>query len=91
VAPGGVILHIGLGDSEGGLDLRKATLQEVTFIGTYTYTMADFRSALAALADGRLGRLGWVERRPLAEGQAAFQALDRGQVAAAKIALEPDI
>src|SRR3546814_7018118 len=33
VAPGGVILHIGLGDSERGLDVRRATLQEVTFIG----------------------------------------------------------
>jgi threonine dehydrogenase-like Zn-dependent dehydrogenase len=89
VRPGGVILHIGLGDGEGGLDLRRATLQEVTFIGTYTYTMADFRSALTALADRRLGGLGWVERRPLSAGQEAFQALDRGEVAAAKIALEP--
>jgi threonine dehydrogenase-like Zn-dependent dehydrogenase len=89
VRPGGVILHIGLGDNDGGLDVRKATLQEVTFIGTYTYTMTDFANALAALAGGRLGRLDWVERRPLAEGLAAFQALDRGEVAAAKIALEP--
>jgi alcohol dehydrogenase len=89
VRPGGVILHIGLGDSAGGLDLRKLTLQEVTFIGTYTYTMTDFTQALAALAAGRLGKLGWVERRPLAGGLEAFRALDQGQVAAAKIALEP--
>lgn len=89
VGPGGVILHIGLGDNAGGLDVRKMTLQEVTLIGTYTYTMADFASALGALADGRLGGLGWLERRPLAEGLAAFRALDAGQVAAAKIALEP--
>ena len=90
VMPGGVILHIGLGDNEGGLDVRRATLQEVTFIGTYTYTMIDFGNALAALAAGRLGSLGWVERRPLAEGLAAFRDLDGGKVAAAKIALEPD-
>jgi len=89
VAPGGVILHIGLGDGSGGLDVRKATLQEVTFIGTYTYTMADFASALAALAAGRLGGLGWVERRPLAAGLEAFRDLDGGRVAAAKIALQP--
>ncbi|MPZ12331.1 MAG: alcohol dehydrogenase catalytic domain-containing protein [Kiloniellaceae bacterium] len=89
VRPGGVILHIGLGDNEGGLDIRKATLQEVTFIGTYTYTMPDFQSALAALAERRLGRLGWVERRPLAAGLGAFRDLDGGRVAAAKIALEP--
>lgn len=89
VTPGGVILHIGLGDNEGGLDVRRATLQEITFIGTYTYTMTDFADALAALAAGRLGALGWVEPRPLADGLAAFRDLDRGRVAAAKIALEP--
>lgn len=91
VAPGGVILHIGLGDNDGGLDVRRATLQEVTFIGTYTYTMADFQNALDALAAGRLGALGWVERRALAEGLAAFRDLDGGRVAAAKIALEPAV
>lgn len=90
VRPGGVILHIGLGDGAGGLDVRKLTLQEVTFVGTYTYTMTDFAQALGALAAGRLGKLGWVERRPLAGGLEAFQALDQGQVAAAKIALEPE-
>jgi threonine dehydrogenase-like Zn-dependent dehydrogenase len=89
VRPGGVILHIGLGDGDGGLDVRKATLQEVTFVGTYTYTMTDFQNALTALAAGRLGGLGWVEPRPLAEGLDAFRALDRGEVAAAKIALQP--
>jgi L-iditol 2-dehydrogenase len=51
--------------------------------------MTDFAEALAALAGGRLGALGWVERRPLAEGLQAFQALDAGKVAAAKIALQP--
>ncbi|MEM6306933.1 MAG: alcohol dehydrogenase catalytic domain-containing protein, partial [Pseudomonadota bacterium] len=43
VKPGGVIGHIGLGSGEGGLDIRRMTLQEITFIGTYTYTMQDFR------------------------------------------------
>ena len=38
VMPGGVIAHVGLGDSAEGFDVRYATLQEVTFIGTYTYT-----------------------------------------------------
>ena len=34
--PGGVIGHIGLGEGVGGLDIRRMTLQEITFIGTYT-------------------------------------------------------
>jgi len=39
-----VIAHIGLGEAEGGLDIRRMTLQEITFIGTYTYTADDFRA-----------------------------------------------
>jgi len=44
VRPGGVIAHIGLGEAAGGLDVRRMTLQEITFIGTYTYTADDFRA-----------------------------------------------
>ena len=60
----GVIVHIGLLEAEGGLDVRKMTLQEITFIGTYTYTMADFRDTVAALDAGKLGELKWIEKRP---------------------------
>ena len=55
------IAHIGLGSAEGGLDIRRMTLQEITFIGTYTYTAADFRDTAAAMFDGRLGPLDWTE------------------------------
>ena len=89
VRPGGVIMHIGLGSSEGGLDIRRATLQEITFIGTYTYTAADFRAAAAAMFDGRLGALDWYEVRPLEDGAKAFAHLRQGQVAAPKIILKP--
>ncbi|MGE0202117.1 MAG: zinc-binding dehydrogenase [Hyphomicrobiaceae bacterium] len=87
VAPGGVIVHIGLAGGEGGLDTRKLTLQEVTFIGTYTYTMVEFRETLAGLAAGIFGPLDWIEQRPLAEGVRAFADLKAGGVAAAKIVL----
>ncbi len=89
VKPGGVVMHIGLMDSAGGLDIRKITLQEVTFIGTYTYTMVDFRATVAMLNSGALGSLDWIEQRPLAEGGAAFQDIDRGSTPAAKIVLSP--
>lgn len=89
VAPGGVILHIGLGDAEGGVDARRATLQEITFIGTYTYTAADFRDTADAVFDGRLGPLDWAESRPLAEGPEAFRDLRQNRVAAPKIILHP--
>jgi L-iditol 2-dehydrogenase len=89
VAPGGVIVHIGLGSSEGGLDVRRATLQEIAFIGTYTYTAQDFRDCAKAMWDGRLGALDWIETRPLSEGAAAFDDIRAGRVAAPKIILKP--
>ena len=55
VAPGGVIVHIGLGSAEGGLDLRRITLQEIRILGSYTYTLKDIRDTCAAIFDGRLG------------------------------------
>ena len=88
-APGGVIVHIGLGEDEGGLDVRRMTLQEITFIGTYTYTAADFRDCAAALFDGRLGPLDWTETRPLSDGARAFDDIRAGRVAAPKIILKP--
>ena len=88
-APGGVITHIGLAGGDAGLDTRKMTLQEITFIGTYTYTMADFHATAQAIFAGRMGNFNWVDRRPLSEGAKAFKDLDTASVAAAKIVLLP--
>lgn len=87
--PGGVILHIGLGGGSGGLDIRRITLQEITFIGTYTYTAQDFRDTCAAMFDGRLGPLDWFETRALSEGAQAFADIRSGSVPAPKIILKP--
>ena len=89
VRAGGAIVHIGLLPGSGGLDVRKLTLQEVTFIGSYCYTMVDFRATVAALASGRLGGLDWFEERPLQAGARAFADLDGGRTGAAKIILRP--
>ncbi|APE44485.1 galactitol-1-phosphate 5-dehydrogenase [Sulfitobacter alexandrii] len=87
--PGGVIVHVGLGEDTGGLDVRRITLQEISFIGTYTYTARDFRDTAQAIFDGRFGPLDWAETRPLAAGPCAFRALRAGEVAAPKIVLLP--
>ena len=89
VSPGGVIAHVGLGDKTDGLDIRRITLQEITFIGTYTYTAQDFKDTAEALFAGRLGLLDWIEKRALSEGERSFQDLLGYKVAAAKIVLEP--
>ncbi len=89
VRPGGVIMHIGLAQSAGGLDIRRMTLQEITFIGTYTYTAEDFRETARAIVDGRLGALDWMEMRPLQSGANAFNDILAGTVASPKIILTP--
>jgi L-iditol 2-dehydrogenase len=90
IRPGGMITHIGLMDNEGGLDTRKLTLQEVLFLGCYTYTMSDVHTTVDALANGSLGALDWIEQRPLSEGAQAFSDLASGSTSAAKIILIPD-
>ncbi len=89
VKPGGTIMHIGLSDASGEMDVRKLTLSEITFIGTYTYTALDFRVAANKLANGDLGLLDWVDERPMSDGPEAFRELIKGQVAAPKIILRP--
>jgi L-iditol 2-dehydrogenase len=89
VKPGGVIVHVGLLPGSDGLDVRKVTLQEVTFTGTYCYTRFDFSETVQALASGRLGPLDWFEERSLTEGASAFRDLDAGTVMRAKIILRP--
>lgn len=90
VRAGGVISHIGLQDNEPGLDTRKLTLQEISFIGHYTYTPTDLKAALNLIGSGALGSLDWVESRPLAEGAAAFEAIHTGAAASPKIVLHPE-
>lgn len=89
VKPGGVVMHIGLGDWASEIDMRRLTLAEITLIGTYTYTMADLHATARALHEGAFGDLAWVEERPLAEGARAFDDLHHGRSAAAKIVLRP--
>ena len=87
--PGGVIVHIGLLDNDGGLDARYMTLQEITVIGSYTYTMQDLKVAADKLYTGAYGALDWLEQRPLSDGGKAFADLHAGRCAAPKIVLLP--
>jgi 2-desacetyl-2-hydroxyethyl bacteriochlorophyllide A dehydrogenase len=89
VRPGGVIVHAGLLPGHEGIDIRKITLQEITLTGTYCYTPTDFAMAVNVLASGQLGGLAWFETRPLADGAAAFQDIDAGAAAHAKVVLMP--
>ncbi len=90
VKPGGVIVHVGLMDSDDGIDIRRLTLQEITFIGTYTYTMQDFQATVSAMQSGALGDLEWYAERQLSEGAGAFTDLVEGRAASSKIILKPE-
>ena len=81
VRPGGAIVHVGLQDSEPGLDTRRITLQEISFIGAYCYRAEDFSEALALLTSRRVTGEGWVEIRPLDDGATSFQDIHDGRAA----------
>ena len=87
IKPGGVIIHIGLTQPSGTFDFRKATLQEITFIGTYCYTNKDFAETLNILNNKKIGSLDWIEYRELKEGSSAFKEIHDGSCSAPKIIL----
>ena len=87
IKPGGVIIHIGLTQPSGFFDFRKATLQEITFIGTYCYTNKDFENTINLLANKKIGSLDWIEYRKLKDGFSAFKQIHEGTCAAPKIIL----
>ena len=89
VKPGGCIIHIGLTQPAGQFNFRKATLQEVTFIGTYCYTNNDFKNTIQILANKQIGDLNWIEYRDLKEGAQAFKQIHDGTCSAPKIVLLP--
>lgn len=84
---GAVVIHLGLLPGSEGVDVRRLTLGEIIFAGSYCYSMPDFRETVALLASGRFGDLGWTEQRPMRDGAQAFHDLDSGRTASAKIIL----
>ncbi len=86
---GAVVVHVGLKDNSGELDMRKFTMGEITLLGSYTYQTRDLLESVRALHSGVLGPLEWVDERPLSAGPAAFSALSQGNTPAAKIVLRP--
>ncbi len=89
VRTGGIISHVGLQDNEAGLDTRKITLEEITFLGNYTYSVLDLRATIDLLASGALGALDWVDTRLLSDGAGAFREIHEGLAASPKIVLIP--
>ena len=79
VRPGGIMVHVGLQDSDPGLDTRRFTLQDITFTGTYCYRPDDFSEALRLLTAGAVNGDGWTEIRDLQAGAQAFVDIHQGK------------
>jgi threonine dehydrogenase-like Zn-dependent dehydrogenase len=89
-ASGSAIVHIGLQDNLSGLDTRRLTLQEISFIGTYCYTREDFAESLRLLVDGKVSETGWSEVRELKDGAKGFEDIHCG-IAPPKIILSTNV
>jgi threonine dehydrogenase-like Zn-dependent dehydrogenase len=75
VRPGGRVVCIGLATDDTTLPFHTVVREQITIVGSYAYTMADFEQALDWLAAGHasLGELTPV--LPLEEGPGAFARL----------------
>ncbi len=89
ISPGGVVVHIGLGDSEQGFEPRKITLAQITVVGSYTYTHDEFVEVVDIMSKGGFGKLDWYKNYALSDGALAFKQLLDGQADAIKIVLNP--
>ena len=85
---GGRIEAIGLGSLEGPLAYQTLISKGASVTGSYACLPADFARACQLLASGDIDVGPWITRKPLSEGQAAFEALADG-AAYTKVVLEP--
>ncbi len=78
VRPGGRVVCIGLAADETTLRFHTVVRDQITILGSYAYTMADFEQSLQWLLDGQasLGEL--PATLPLEEGPQAFARLVQG-------------
>ncbi|MET0703730.1 MAG: hypothetical protein ABWY93_29140, partial [Mycobacterium sp.] len=71
------------------LPINMLIRNEIAVHGVFAYTQAEFRTAVAWLADGRIGLRDGVVDTDLAEGPVWYQRLVDGD-ATAKVLLRPN-
>lgn len=74
-APGGRVVLVGLHEEESEIMINPIIRREVSLIGSFSYTVADFAEALAWLGAARARLDPWIERAPLEDGQACYERL----------------
>ncbi len=91
VIPGGRVVYIGLHEEASPLAANYLIRQEISVIGTFGYTKADFASALTLLEQKEVQPTSdWLDERPLSAGRESFEELINGTSKFAKIILHPN-
>ncbi len=88
VRPGGTVAVVGLGQSNGNVDMGQIVRSGITLRGSYAYSRRDFEQALALLASSPLRR-SLVTTVCLEEGPAAFRLLVKQPGRVLKMLLDP--
>lgn len=90
VVPGGRVVYIGLHEEASPLAANYMIRQEISVVGTFGYTKADFARALQLLERNEIQPTSdWLEERPLTSGRDSFEELINGTSRFAKIILRP--
>lgn len=88
LARGGRLVLVGLHEPATTLDGNRVVRDETEVVGSFCYRDQDFTVATNLWEARRLpDEAGWLDRRPLSAGDAAFQEQARGPAPFAKIVL----
>ncbi|MFB9276246.1 zinc-dependent alcohol dehydrogenase [Cohnella cellulosilytica] len=78
VNPGGTIVAVGLGQDQSLLSMNHVVRQEISIVGSYTYSDEDFEQAVRLLSQGKVTGEHWSTTCGLEEAIGVFAALADG-------------
>jgi threonine dehydrogenase-like Zn-dependent dehydrogenase len=90
INPGGIITIIGLAQDQTTLPLNHLVRQEITIVGSYTYSQKDFSQAVHLLIHEKISTDSWSTTGFLDEAPAIFQSLVDGSAKFSKYILIPN-
>ncbi|MCQ6562002.1 zinc-dependent alcohol dehydrogenase [Paenibacillus mendelii] len=90
INPGGSVILVGLGQDQTALSMNHVVRQEVSLIGSYTYSNADFEQAVNLLVQGSISMSDWATTCGLAEAPSVFAALADGSAKFSKYVINPN-
>lgn len=89
VNSGGKVILVGLGQDETALPMNHVVRQEISLIGSYTYSETDFSQAVDLLTSGAIVRDGWTGACGLSGAAEAFASLADGTCEYGKMIINP--